>query len=326
MAIPAVDFHLFPQLPAELREEIWRLCIPQRVCELDMPVDDIVFYEEGGTSNGPWPCELFHTTDMNKRPPLISQVCHESRAVAFKNGSIVREQETEAWPYLKDQWGSFLDVHNAWRDLARDTTHRNWSAACEAEYQYNYNASPFPQLVEEVSRIRTPGSLMSDSLGECLSWPNEVFPDPPFEPPFSPLEPQKLRDLQTLQHIPEWSVVMRTIVIHSDIATAAKTGLWGLLGDARVQIVDVSDQARMKVFFDLAETCERSHPRAVRQNLCHDAEEPLKEVLRRQIMEQFHSVELTATMRPAIMFRLCTRMCDDRGHEYSRRGTAYEGT
>jgi hypothetical protein len=30
-------FHLFPRLPTELRLEIWRLCLPRRVWELDIP-------------------------------------------------------------------------------------------------------------------------------------------------------------------------------------------------------------------------------------------------------------------------------------------------
>jgi hypothetical protein len=36
-SIPATTFHLFPWLPIDLRFEIWRLCLPHRVCEKDQP-------------------------------------------------------------------------------------------------------------------------------------------------------------------------------------------------------------------------------------------------------------------------------------------------
>lgn len=36
-------FHLFPQLPVELRLAIWRKCLPHRASEIDIPLDKIVF-------------------------------------------------------------------------------------------------------------------------------------------------------------------------------------------------------------------------------------------------------------------------------------------
>jgi len=52
-------------------------------------------------------------------------------------------------------------------------------------------------------------------------------------------------------------VVMRTIIIHASYKYAAKTDIFGLLGDAPVQIVDVSDEARVKAFFDFADESQR---------------------------------------------------------------------
>ncbi len=56
--------------------------------------------------------------------------------------------------------------------------------------------------------------------------------------------------------MPSWMVVMRVTVIHADFATAASTGLFGLLGDAPVLLVDVFDEARIKALWKLAEKCE----------------------------------------------------------------------
>lgn len=73
--------------------------------------------------------------------------------------------------------------------------------------------------------------------------------------------------LETLQQLPSWKVVMRLIVVHASPHDGAKTGLFGLLGDARVQLVDVSDEARMNAYFDLAEECERKGHVHESQNL-----------------------------------------------------------
>lgn len=83
-SIPATTFHLFPWLPIELRFEIWRLCLPHRVCEKDLAFYHISF--DRPDDNTPTPCFLYQTTEVNGRPPVITRVCHESRAVALKTG------------------------------------------------------------------------------------------------------------------------------------------------------------------------------------------------------------------------------------------------
>ena len=90
MSAPARVFHLFPQLPPELREEVWRYCLPYRVFELDHPAHFNVFEYPPEDENAV-PCMLGITTVMNGRPPLICRVCRESRAVASKAGDMVVE-------------------------------------------------------------------------------------------------------------------------------------------------------------------------------------------------------------------------------------------
>jgi hypothetical protein len=55
-----------------------------------------------------------------------------------------------------------------------------------------------------------------------------------------------------LQKLRRGAVIMRINVVHTTIENAAKAGLFGLLGDAPIQIVDVSDTQRLDAFFDLA--------------------------------------------------------------------------
>ncbi|KAH8689969.1 hypothetical protein BGW36DRAFT_65628 [Talaromyces proteolyticus] len=66
-------------------------------------------------------------------------------------------------------------------------------------------------------------------------------------------------------------IVMRVVVIHADAVTGASTGLIGLLGDSRVQLVDVSDEARVNTFFNLAEECEPYGLITIRQDYRRDS-------------------------------------------------------
>lgn len=88
-----------------------------------------------------------------------------------------------------------------------------------------------------------------------------------------------------------------------------RTGLFGLLGDALVQVVDTSQEARIEVFLKLAEACERDLPGAVPQGFSRETFASTKETLRRRVMDLYHDEELTTRMHPSIMFRLCTNSC-----------------
>lgn len=136
MASPPLQFTLFPQLPAELRKEIWRFCLPHRVWELTQPVDEVVFFQ-ARKKNGRWPCSLGDTTFMNSSPPLITQVCHESRSVAFETGGIVDIIEPFDDMLAEIGWESSLDNTRAWRDHTRDAAHLNWTSAYEPEWYYD---------------------------------------------------------------------------------------------------------------------------------------------------------------------------------------------
>lgn len=307
MSIPALDFPLFSQLPAELREEIWRLCLPHRVWEMTQPVGEIVFCQPDNM-DGPWPCKLQHTTYMNGRPPLISRVCRESRSVAFKTGSILPHHSNDRLP--EAYWMSSIDVNVAWQDRARDSAHLNWTSAYEPEY--DYFGSPVHCIAWEASRLPGGGSLMAEYLDRYFgfhTWFNPVGP-----PITTPRSPDKLNDFEALKQLSNWLVVMRVIVVHSDLKTAAGTDLFGLLGDAPVQIVDVSEEAKIEAYLDLAETCERKKLVTIGQDFRRESADSMKQDLRAIIMAEFGSEELAAAMRPAVMFRLCTRMCNHIWH------------
>jgi hypothetical protein len=219
------EFKHFPKLPAELREEIWRLCLPYRVCELETPAPELLFMKPSPTFNGPWPCELLHTSYMNKRLPLISKVCHEARYVALKNGAIAR-QKTDRWPWGEGVWGSTQDLRDTWQDPQRDIVHRHWTRAYEAYYDFDVSNKPISHLVYTARQMRNGGSLMAESLFDhCFSWPcNDDC-----ELSTRPLPPDRIKALEALLEVPEWRVIVKVVVVHCDLAGAARTGLFGLL-------------------------------------------------------------------------------------------------
>jgi hypothetical protein len=79
-------FHSFPRLPIELREEIWRFCLPHRVSEMDYPIDWMVYGSVDPKDK--LPCSLRWTSICNARPSLLATVCRESRRVAVSRAEL----------------------------------------------------------------------------------------------------------------------------------------------------------------------------------------------------------------------------------------------
>lgn len=302
-------FHLFPQLAVELRLAIWRECLPYRTCEMDIPSGNIVF---GLRYDDPPPCKLSDTTYMNGRPPVISRVCRESRAVAFETGCFPGFSEDR--PY----WVSGTIVTwNAWEDSARDSVHLNWTPTYRADYIST--GSPLYCLAWETTQMRRGGSMMISFLDHSGFHENSLS-----------------QMIDTLRRLPSWVIVVGVVVIHTDFRTAAATGLFGLLGDGRIQIVDVSDRARVNAFFDLGDKSEchiadelertmkidpferlrehlHQHHITNSPDLRRGSVDSIEQRLREFIVKTFGSEEVVPPMRPAIMFRLCTRMCNHSG-------------
>ena len=148
MTTPALEFSLFPQLPVELRQDIWRCCLPSRVWEMTYANKNIIYCLPDDWK-GPWPCELRHTTLINKSPPLISRVCRDSRSVAFETGSILPDDFDRRPP--EASWMSWADVRKTWQDRARDAAHLNWTSAYE------------PPSFTSISEMVTETSLLHDT-------------------------------------------------------------------------------------------------------------------------------------------------------------------
>jgi hypothetical protein len=307
-------FYLFPRLPTELREEIWRFCLPRRVSEMDYPVDFML----NDPNDDEYPCSLKSTSDSNIRPPLLTQVCCESRRIAFELGNFApvlmsRGEESLCRP-LEAEWDAMnLMVHDRWQAPSRDSAHLNWTPAYEANLGLDTDGHPLDSLVRESKRLDSSASIMLEYLSSNIM-EQEPFNDPIHWPLESiPIPQHRQSDLSALRLLPEWLVVTRVVVIHLDFARAAKTGLFGLLGDEPIQVLESASPLTSQLY-ELAESCEhRAHAITATQDFTRMSTNDMDAMVKRVAFKAFHDRELSMRMRPAIMFRLCTQMCNHSG-------------
>lgn len=119
--------------------------------------------------------------------------------------------------------------------------------------------------------------------------------------------------MDSLMQLPSWMVVMRVIIIHAEFPSGASSGLFGLLGDAPVQLVDVFDEANVRNYFDMAEKCEPWGLVTIRQDLRRTSGEIYHQILKDAVIYQLGLDVLLCRLHPVIMFRLCTDMCNHIG-------------
>lgn len=142
-----------------------------------------------------------------------------------------------------------------------------------------------------------------------LAWEANLFPRDPSitlqHLEFGLLGSQATECLRTLSRI---VVIMEVVVVNANCKTAAATGLFGLLGDAHVQIVDLSEQARLDALKNLVKGRDFETSGAVYQRFHQTRSVHYKELLQESIYSTSEKEQLWedffAKLRPAIMFRL----------------------
>ncbi|KAJ5930852.1 hypothetical protein N7466_006345 [Penicillium verhagenii] len=276
--LPSTEaFPRFPEFPAEIRLMIWRECLPRRVYELD----EDEFYERGEWAL-PLICGNRMTTQMNIRPPAISRVCRESRNVAMESRIPLPHDEMIEEAYWESETMVFGRL-----DPSRDTVHLNW---LYWDVIYECEGNPVEYLAWHAIHSAQGGSLMINDI--------------------------RGYDLKLLESIPNLLVVMRKIIIHASAEYGLRSGLFGLAGDAPVQLVDISDQKRLDEFFALAEETQgKGHVTAaqdLQRKSCEEFEETFTAEIDRSLKRKLRTPEQRLPrMRGAIMFRLCTDMCNN---------------
>ncbi|KAL3437769.1 hypothetical protein BDV09DRAFT_183290 [Aspergillus tetrazonus] len=224
MSTPNTTFHLFPKLPIELWLMIWCECLPNRVMELDDQRDELLWDEDDG------PPFRFNwkISSINNAPPLNTLVCRESRAVAFESGS--------RQPYYM--------LPRPWLDKKRDAVHVNWEPWADIEWETYDWGDPIRCIMWYAARTKL--QQASIMIGVLQVFQN--LGDNPTNPRHFRWTRSELADL--MRTWPCWKVVvLPPMFIHTDVETAA--GFFGLLSDARLQLVAADDEAGINRFLAL---------------------------------------------------------------------------
>lgn len=234
-------FHYFTRLPPEIRHLIWQHCLPCRVAQ----EDEAYFLLDGNESRQA--CLANRIRVRNSQPPAIAFVSKESRQVALEHGVELELQDT-------------LSMDLIWVQPRRDMLHLNW---VRRRYNVWGNAddptSPIcmflwraedhrmePSVVAEIIHPFDLEALLNGGEGAIVSRDPWLF--------YHNGQNQELSDIAACV---DWQrsigIAMAAVSLHITEEAALQSGLFGLLGDAPVQMVDFKDDARLREFQALFE-------------------------------------------------------------------------
>ncbi|OTA73851.1 hypothetical protein M434DRAFT_18716 [Hypoxylon sp. CO27-5] len=229
MGEPPKTLQSFPQfriLPPELRQEIWSYCLPRRVVQMH-------------DSRRRQRMQRFKREESRRRatpvipgPPLISQVCRESRYVALRKGCFetMALYGTRAW---FDRSGDVINVGRAFSTGA-------------AIYDGRVVESGLQTIA--CSNPDIPLSIDAD-LVEKDGWDNR----PPWgtrsKPSFGTLAEWVVKKL--LPGRRTCAVVLRNVPIRTSYEEACASGLFGLLAEETTVHINVEDAKKMAALSDM---------------------------------------------------------------------------
>ncbi|KAB8256151.1 hypothetical protein BDV32DRAFT_161365 [Aspergillus pseudonomiae] len=240
------SFHCFMQLPLELRRLIWEHCLPYRIAEEDIPA----FLLDGDESRQG--CFPKRTTHLNTRLPVIAFVNSESRLVAFEQGRYMQGQQTTS-------------LESIWVQPRRDVLHINWT-----RMSYDvlgplieltspvgwflwqaYELGMKPSIVAEMIHYFDLEGLLNGTADDDDDDDDKIFcfRSSRYAGMCHPLHNEDAREIAGFaEFAPRLDVAMVAVSLHITREVALRSGLFGLLGDAPVQMVDVDDEARLRKF------------------------------------------------------------------------------
>ena len=109
-------FPKFNRLPPELRRNIWVACLPRRKLR--------IFDPRNARSRG-----YLRKSRLGLPPPVVSQVCRESRAVAERTGGMNRLAYKQSYWSHGGLWRNYPPLYWTWFDGVRDVLELDISCA-----------------------------------------------------------------------------------------------------------------------------------------------------------------------------------------------------
>ncbi|KAJ5727122.1 hypothetical protein N7493_004942 [Penicillium malachiteum] len=225
-------FTLFSLLPTEIRVLIWEFCIPHRLVEIMFASTDL----EINTN-----CELDWTSRQISLPPVITQVCRESRHVALKTGAgltapSVRENGREYPDWSDAPW-----LKRLWFDWKHDSVSLYWHLGVEDFDIRDYSAGMEKVAVDcftwSISQMQTGDPvILADQIYSLRSSPHDRGTE-------------TYGEYQTALALhKQYTLCLRVISVHMTAIQALQSDLWGLTGEELIQLVEPTDITRLKMF------------------------------------------------------------------------------
>lgn len=204
-------------LPVEVRCMIWTACLPSRVMEID-----------GGLWARSTRCDRTKTSSNNRRMPAIAQVCAESRAVAHEHG----RWEPTTGRSARTWWSPERDVvFQHWHDGDKLYSWSGHDDAIPDLIQYsNGSVRGLGVVAERIRPFHSSANCRPDVQGPLTGWE---------------------RDISQFRKRRDWQISMEMVALHISNEAGRRSGLFGLLGDAPIQLVDVDDVRQIARFHRL---------------------------------------------------------------------------
>ncbi|UKZ78341.1 hypothetical protein TrVFT333_006078 [Trichoderma virens FT-333] len=234
------SFHYFSK-PPEIRRYIWHYCLPCRVAEEDVPY----LLLDGNESRQA--CWANASTHQNARPPTIAFVNRESRHVALEHGQNFEPPDSHS-------------LDSVWLQPDRDVLLLNYTKICDlVMYGHVDRTSSVvllflwraeelqmqPCVVAELLHSFNLKTLLDgDDASDSPRVPQEKLGNP-----YSDDIASYTECIQEQKMVLD--VAMAAVSLHITTEAAMGSGLFGLLGDAPVQLVDFDDEARLRQFYEL---------------------------------------------------------------------------
>jgi hypothetical protein len=246
----ATEFTKFLALPPELRRKIWSFCMPEgRVFELDYSHPHVLRTI----------CSTALTSTVNARPPFISQVCRESRDVAFTEGGFLSDirdrfkaKGLAQLPIFNHDACAIQEIDNPWFCPRTDTVHLNWDSIYGGQFNSYHN--PIPALLAH-ARIAQGGSIQADQV---LSFEKQY--EYSFGHPHALGYQHSNEELPPLECLDGFKVCLFAINIHTTDARVVDSGLFGSLATP-IQLVDTSDRKTIRRMYQLWWTTFEDNPK-----------------------------------------------------------------
>ncbi|KAK5993503.1 hypothetical protein PT974_06935 [Cladobotryum mycophilum] len=242
------SFHYFSKLPLELRRAIWQYCLPHRVVE----EDTADFLLDGNESRQA--CWADRITRQNAQLPMIAFVNRESRQIALEQGHKLKLEEVTS-------------LDSIWVQPHRDRLHLNWTRARWIAWGgYSDHSSPIAMFLWRAEEHGMQPSVVAEIIHHFRLKPLFDAEGAPDDLAFLYREPSircqgvnnievcdiaSCADMADCTDKQSLGIAMAAVSLHITREAALRSGLFGLLGDAPVQMVDVDDEARLREFHAL---------------------------------------------------------------------------